>query len=221
MKFIKNIYSWGCQHPRTLIFLPIIALVSSVCFVQILDKTQIKRKKPIEYIIVHYTANNSESADAKMNAIYLRNKHAAGTHYCVDDTDVIQCTKEDMVAYAIGDAYWKGFTPKPWLLNPNGTRRVLNHNSLSYEMCLGGSRNDSIIIETTAQMVGWQLVNKGLDISRVLRHHDVTGKPCPKFFYDGLKWQQEKEDSMFNVFLGKVKHYQMIHIERKRLMKSR
>lgn len=219
MKPLTKIKNWMILHPLLTIIVPVFILIGSVSFVKVLDRTKIHRKKPIEYIIIHYTANNHEKASALMNAKYLQRTRRAGTHYCIDDSDddfgIIQCTEEHNVAYAIGDRTWKGFTPKPWLLNSNGSRRVLNHNSLSYEMCLGGNRNDTLIIDRTAQQVGWQLVNKGLDISRVLRHHDVTGKHCPRFFYDDDQWNQTKEDSMFAAFKDKVKYYQQIHLSRK------
>lgn len=227
-KIIKKYYQ---KYPKLFIIIPITALIGSVCFVQILDRTRVHRKKRIEYLVVHYTANDHENADAMMNALYLQRKRNAGAHYCIDDKPfpdgVIQTTKEDMVSYSIGDRYWSGFQPKPWLVNANGSRKVLNHNSLNFEMCLGGGRNDSITIENTAQMVGWQLVNKGLDITRVLRHHDVTGKRCPYFNYeidskgriDISKWNQIKEDSAFNVFLEKVKKYQEYHIARKEIFR--
>lgn len=215
---LKKLKLYLLSH-KMMVILPALALLGSVCFVQVLDRTKIKRKKPIEYIIIHYTANLNPRATAMLNAKYLQKKHRAGTHYCVDDNEVIQCTKEDMVAYAIGDKTWKGFSPKTWLLHPDGSRKVLNHNSLSFEMCLGGGRSDSLILDKTAQLVGWQLVNKGLDISRVLRHHDVTGKHCPKFSYNE-NWNQVKEDSSFNEFKNLVVHYQSMHLARKHFMKS-
>lgn len=203
---------------RILLIIPILAFILGVCFVSIPDKTKIKRRQPIEYIVVHYTANLNPRADARMNAYYLRNKHRAGTHYCIDDKEVIQCTPENMIAYAVGDRKWFGFIPKPWFINQNGSRKIRNANSLSFEMCLGGGRDDDKIIETTAQMIGWQLVNKGLDISRVVRHHDVSGKQCPKFNYNE-SWNQSKEDSSFAEFKKKVQYYQNIHLERKRQLR--
>lgn len=192
-------------------------------FVKILDKTKIKRNRPIEYIIVHYTANPYPTGSARQNAYYLKQKRNAGTHYCIDDEEIIQCTEEHNVAYAIGDRFWRGFNPKFWLMDSRGNRKVLNNNSLNYEMCLGPTRNDSLIIEVTAQQIGWQLVNKGLDISRVLRHHDVTGKRCPYFNYklnskgqiDINQWNQRDEDIKWKEFLEKVKFYQDIHLKRK------
>jgi N-acetylmuramoyl-L-alanine amidase CwlA len=203
------------------ILLPFLGAVS---FKQILDRTEKKRRKPIEYLVVHYTANISPTATAEMNAKYLRTKRQAGTHYCIDDKEIIQCTEEHNVAYAVGDRHWFGFFPKPWLKN-----KVYNNNSLSYEMCLGGGRNDSLIIETTAQQLGWQLVNKGfynskgeVDLGRVVRHHDVSGKYCPKFVYINPKtgqfdpnyWNQEAEDKAFWKFKQRVRYYAEIHMKR-------
>lgn len=221
MKNLKNhLLKYKYRYILGLIFL---VLILGPSFYKILDRTKIKRTKPIEYIIVHYTANPYERATARLNARYLQKKGSAGTHYCVDDAEIVQCTEENYVAYGIGDRYWRGFNPKFWLLDSRGKRKVLNHNSLHFEMCLGPTRNDSIIIETTAQQIGWQLVNKGLDISRVLRHHDVTGKRCPYFNYkldekgriDINGWDQKKEDESWRSFLAKVEKYQKSHLERK------
>jgi len=187
----------------------------SVSFYKIMDRTVKKRRDRIEFLVVHYTANPNPGADARMNATYLRNKEGAGTHYCIDDEEVVQCTDEGNVAYAVGDKKWWGFIPKPWLSN-----KIRNNNSISFEMCLGGGRNDSLIIETTAQQLGWQLVNKGLDISRVVRHYDVSGKHCPRFYYMDKCWDQAKEDRAFYLFKLKVQKYQKIHLDEKKRRKE-
>ena len=193
----------------------LLIFAGGVSFKQIFDKTIKARNTKIEYIVVHYTANLDPKADAEANAIYLRNKKSAGCHYIVDDQEIIQCTAEENVAYAVGDKKWFGFIPKPWHKN-----KITNNNSLSFEMCLGGGRNDSLIIEQTAQYVAWQMVNKGMlmiqqqevwdpiqkkkvlmyrkvpDLGRVVRHHDVSGKHCPKYYYLA-EWDQNKEDRAF------------------------
>lgn len=201
-----------------------ILLFITVSFRQILDKTVKHRTRKIEYIVIHYTANLSPNASAEMNAKYLRTKDGAGTHYCIDDREIVQCTEEHNVAYAVGDKKWYNFLPKKWLEN-----KVYNNNSLSYEMCLGGGRNDSLIIDMTAKAIGWQLVNKGfynskgeVDLGRVVRHHDVSGKYCPKFIYinpqtgqfDPNYWNKEAEDVEFWKFKIKVKFYADIHMKR-------
>jgi N-acetylmuramoyl-L-alanine amidase CwlA len=212
----QKVLRWINKYRFVILFLFIVVpLVMSVSFYRIMDKTVKKRRDRIEFLVVHYTANFNTGADARANATYLRNKESAGTHYCIDDKEIIQCTDEENVAYAVGDKKWRGFVPKPWLSN-----KIRNNNSLSFEMCLGGGRNDSLIIETTAQQLGWQLVNKGLDISRVVRHHDVTGKHCPKFFYTEKNWDQAKEDREFYLFKLKVLKYQKMHLDEKERRKA-
>lgn len=205
----KNIKNWILTHKIVMMSILLIPFVLGVSFHKILDRTVKPRKSRIEFLVVHYTANLNPGASARMNAIYLKNKRQAGTHYCIDDKEIIQCTDECNVAYAVGDRKWFGFIPKPWLHN-----KITNNNSLSFELCLGGGRNDSLIVETAAQQLGWQLVNKGLDISRVVRHHDVTGKHCPRFYYRDSKWDQAREDRAFYIFKQKVIKYQRIHLER-------
>lgn len=206
----------------------ILPIIAGISFKRIMDKTVKKRKMSIEYLVVHYTANLNPGADATANAQYLRNKERAGTHYCIDDVETVQCTDEHNVAYAVGDRKWFKFIPKPWFVNAKGGRKILNHNSLSYEMCLGGGRNDSIIIEQTAQQMGYQMVSKGFysngvpDMGRIVRHHDVTGKWCPKFNYinpitgqpDNNYWDQAKEDAAFWKFKMRVKYWAEFHLKR-------
>ncbi len=202
------------------LILVLIVFLCGVSFKKIFDKHTRKRKEAIEYIAVHYTANTHPGADAEANARYLRNKKNAGCHYAVDDQETIQCVPENEVAYAVGDKKWFGFIPKPWYKN-----KIYNENSLSYEMCLGGGRNDSLIIDQTAKYVAWQLYDKCLykgdtivvagtryvrktpDLGRVVRHHDISGKHCPRFFYNDPNWNQEKEDKEFYRFKIKVGNY--------------
>jgi len=197
------------KNLKTAFPLIIIPLLLSVSFVKILDDTVKKRNRKIEYLVVHYTANLHKNADAVANARYLQRKSHAGTHYCIDDVQTIQCTEERNVAYAVGDRKWAGFIPKFWLKG-----KITNNNSLNFEMCLGPSRNDSLIIDRTAQYIGWQLVNKGLDISHVVRHHDVSGKQCPKFNYQD-EWVQADEDRAWKDFLIIVDKYWKYHLNRK------
>lgn len=219
---VKNKHAYGL-----LIVLMIFA--GGVSFRKIMDKHTRLRKKNVEFIVIHYTANLRKGADAAANAKYLQKSERAGCHYAIDDVEVIQCVPEDHVAYAVGDKKWLGFIPKPWYDN-----KIKNENSISFEMCLGGGRNDSLIIDKTAQYVAWQLLNKSLysskvvqkdgqeyiakipDLSRVVRHHDVSGKHCPKFNYNG-EWDQAAENREFAKFKRLVENYFSRYVKPKQL----
>lgn len=217
--------------------LTIMLFFSGVSFKKIIDPDSRLRKERVEYIVVHYTANPNIGAGAAANAIYLKKKKNAGAHYIIDDNPdinegVIIGVPEDRVAYSVGDRKWLGFVPKPWHKG-----KIFNENSISFEMCLGGGRNDSLIIDRTAQFVAWQLLDKGLysgqyvqvngktfvrkvpDLGRVVRHHDVSGKQCPKFYYhDG--WDQAKEDKAFYRFKMKVDKYFRERLDYEREIKN-
>lgn len=209
-QFIKK-YRW-----TLLITLIATSSIGFASFKKILDRTVKHRTMPIEYLIVHWTANITPGADAAANAIYLQRKEAAGTHYCIDDEETFRCTEDRNVAYGVGGKPWKGFIPKPWIAG-----KVFNNNTLNFEMCFGYTRNDSVIIDKTANLVAKKLVEYGLDTTRVLRHYDVIGKPCPKFAYrDMEEWNIQKEDSLFRVFLRKVSSYYTIHTFRKEIWKK-
>jgi len=206
--------------------------LGGVSFRQILDRHTRKRKDKIEYIVIHYTANLHPKASAEMNARYLQRVRNAGCHYAIDDDEIIQCVPENQVAFTVGDRKWLGFIPKPWLKG-----KVFNENSISYEMCLGGGRDDSLIVDITAQAVAWQILNKGFfryenipvwnssekkelhvvrkvaDLGRIVRHHDVSGKQCPKFYFNE-PWNQAKEDKAFYKFKLLVDKYVRLKLER-------
>ena len=212
--------------------------IGGVSFKQILDRHTRDRKHKVEYIVVHYTANPNPGADAIMNARYLQRKREAGAHYIIDDKPdinegVIVAVPEDRVAFAVGDKKWFGFVPNPWHKG-----KIFNENSISFEMCLGGGRNDSLIIERTAMYVAWQLINKSLyssqykivdgktyvrkipDLGRVVRHHDVSGKHCPRFYYKDSAWDKAKEDRAFYIFKMKVEKYFNIRLKYERELKK-
>jgi len=225
---------------RYILGLILFIFIGGVSFKEILDRHTRPRKSKIEYIVVHYTANPHPGATAKANAKYLQRKRNAGAHYLIDDNldeneGVIIGVPEDRVAFAVGDKKWFGFVPNPWHKG-----KIFNENSLSFEMCLGGGRNDSLIIERTAMYVAWQLIDKSLyssqsivvngkvytrkvpDLGRVVRHHDVSGKQCPRFYYKDWEWNKKKEDEAFFVFKLKVQKYFDLRMKYERdLKKSR
>lgn len=58
-------------------------------------------KKEIKYLVIHYTANDGDSA--KGNANYFKEHIVeASAHYFVDDSGVIQSVPDDSVAYSVG-----------------------------------------------------------------------------------------------------------------------
>jgi N-acetylmuramoyl-L-alanine amidase CwlA len=219
-----------------LLFLIGIVIFFSNFYVKIGDLHSRVRKLRVEYVVFHYTANDNDKATAIANANYLLNKKNAGAHWIVDEKNVVEGVPENRVSYSVADNYWAGFIPKPWL-----KEKVSNGNTINYEACLRSEKFDSKIIDVMTELQSRKLVSLGLDVSRLIRHHDVTGKHCPVFYYNTktvktvtkkrwlrsdiqqkvteIFWDQKKEDKAFEEYKKivsiKMKYYKIDYADRK------
>lgn len=147
-------------------------------------------KSAIKYLVYHYTANDGDSDTG--NAHYFQNQLAkpSSAHYFVDDDSITQSVDDLQVAYAVGgnkyaDTYLTGGGKLYGV--------VTNYNSLSIEMC--DSQKDGQVMASEATMqraaeLGQALMEKyNIPIERVVRHFDVNGKYCPKYFMDNSAWE--------------------------------
>lgn len=154
-----------------------LAISSSLCYTysKVMDRHYQKGGRK-EFLVTHSCNNPHSWGTAVNNAKYLQRKYNAGAHFVIDDVDVIQTADVNWSVPAVGGKPWKGFTPKPYL-----DGKIKNANSISFEMCLGWDRNNEKIIDITAASQGYWMANLGLDPSRLVRHYDAVGKPCPFF----------------------------------------
>ncbi|MBQ9391319.1 MAG: N-acetylmuramoyl-L-alanine amidase [Lachnospiraceae bacterium] len=120
-------------------------------------------------IVVHYTANPGSSA--KDNRDYFQNlmishKTKASSHYIIGlDGEIIQCIPLDEICYASNSR---------------------NTDTIAIECCHPdetGKFNDKTY-DSLVDLVAWLCKKYGLSSSGVIRHYDVTGKACPKYFVD-------------------------------------
>lgn len=151
------------------------------------------RTQKVKYIVIHYTANNGDTAENNAD-YYANNEVGASAHYFVDEYDTVyQSVKETDTAWAVG-----------------GTKKYIhpecrNANSISIEMC-SRNRNGS---GRPATDDGWyfkpetvnnaaaltkELMRKyNIPVERVIRHYDVWGKICPAPFVNNPEqWEAFK-----------------------------
>lgn len=150
------------------------------------------RGQPIEFLVIHYTANNGDTA--RDNGRYFSD-NAVGTsaHYFVDERQAVRSVPEDYVAWHCGGSLYRHPTCR-------------NGNSIGVELC---SRRDEtgqyfFRAETVANaqtLVRDLMVRHRIPTDRVLRHYDVTGKLCPAPFVGAGK-------DAWNEFLGGLMMYQ-------------
>lgn len=139
----------------------------------------------IEWIAVHYTANDGDSDEGNAN-YFANNIVKASAHYFVDDDSITQSVPDDYVAYAVGGKKYMTGGGRLY-----GT--VTNTNSISVELC--DSFKDGIVyptektIQNAVDLVRALMKKYNIPHDHVIRHYDVNGKPCPAYWTDDAKWK--------------------------------
>lgn len=141
----------------------------------------------IKYIVIHYTAGDGDTDEN--NAKYFnRTVTQTSAHYFVDSDSITQTVPDNYVAWAVGGKKY----------NNNGGRlfeKCVNNNSISIELCddvkngviYPSAKTIQNALELTALLMKKYKVPK----ENVIRHYDVNGKPCPKYWVDDAKWKSE------------------------------
>lgn len=150
------------------------------------EKNDVSR---IKYIVVHYTGNNGDTAEANTN--YFKDEYrSASAHYFVDETEIWQCVED-------GDVAWHCGGPLQGDTHHTYHKICTNNNSIGIELCSRKDNNGNYYFEedtiANAIVLIKELMSKyNIPIDNVIRHLDVTGKVCPAPFYDDNVWQQFK-----------------------------
>ena len=138
------------------------------------------RTQPIEYIVVHYTANTGDTAQNNLD-YFARTKTGTSAHYFVDENEVCQSVQDTDVAWHCGSK------------NPRHPY-CRNANSIGVEMCNSVGSVPEAVRARTAAFVRQKMKEYGLDVNHVLRHYDATGKRCPAPWVDNpAEWMEFKK----------------------------
>lgn len=156
------------------------------------------KNKVNKYIVIHFTANNGDTALGNCKYFYDVNRNASA-HYFVDENSIYQCVKDNDVAWHCGANTYK---------HPD----CRNNNSIGIELCTRKTNNYYFKDETVTNAV-WlvkELMKKyNIPLSNVIRHYDVTGKVCPEPYVRDIKaWQNFKnrleDDNMTEAEVKKI-----------------
>lgn len=138
------------------------------------------RTQPIEYIVVHYTANKGDTAQNNLD-YFARTKTGTSAHYFVDENEVCQSVQDKDTAWHCGSDHPR----HPYCRNAN---------SIGVEMCNSVGSVPEAVRDRTAAFVRQKMKEYGLDVNHVLRHYDVTGKRCPAPWVDNpAEWMEFKK----------------------------
>ena len=126
-----------------------------------------KTLRRVNGIVIHYTANPGSTA--QNNRDYFENLKntkttSASSHFIIGlDGEIIQCIPLNEIAYASNNR---------------------NRDTISIECCHPNKSGKFSAATQTAliQLCAWLCGNYGMDTSDIIRHYDVTGKMCPKYY---------------------------------------
>lgn len=134
----------------------------------------------INNIVIHYTGNPGTSA--LQNRSYFESlkdtkERKASSHFVVGlEGEIVQCIPTWEVAYASNNRNSDTVSIETCHLKEDGRYTKGTYNSL-------------------VQLTAWLCDKFELTEEDVIRHYDVTGKICPKYFVDDEQaWQEFKED---------------------------
>ena len=179
-------YVWGWERPYT-VDLKAVEVPDWVKqeFIRknIFSRPDVSRRK-INNIVLHYVANPGSSAEGNRNyfdSLADQDSQKGGTstssHFMVGlEGEVIQCIPINEIAYA------------------NAPR---NEDTLSIEVCHPddtGKYSDATY-ESVVRLTAWLCTQLKLKSSDVVRHYDINGKLCPKYYVEHEEeWKQLRKD---------------------------
>lgn len=165
--------------------------------------------RPINYIVVHYTAGStSKAGSARNTAIMFSNPTVyASADYIVDDETIVQFNPDvkNRFCWHCGD------NKNPYSMGGKFHGKCTNANSIGIEVCSTNpnwqasdqanckkwSFTDKVVANA-AELVKYLMQTYNIPIDRVIRHYDVTGKLCPGIIGwnedsgNAKKWEQFK-----------------------------
>lgn len=134
----------------------------------------------ISGIVIHYTANPSTTAQENHDYFEgLKDSGAtyASSHFVIGlQGEIIQCIPSTEISYASNNR---------------------NYDTLSVECCHPDESGQftEATYRSLVELTAWLCKHFQVPADSVIRHYDVTGKECPKYYVDHPEaWEQFLED---------------------------
>ena len=134
----------------------------------------------VKGIVIHYTANPGTTAQQNRDyfeGLRLSRETSASSHFVIGiDGELIQCIPCNEIAYASNER---------------------NADTIAVECCIPDDTGKfaNATYGELLHLVAWLMGRYGLEIDDVIRHYDVTGKACPKYYVEyASEWDALKAD---------------------------
>lgn len=140
----------------------------------------LKPLKEVNNIVIHYVANPGTSAKNNRNYFdSLRKTHLtkASSHFIVGlEGEILQCVPLSEISYCSNNR---------------------NKDTVAIEVCHPDETGQFApeTYQSVVRLTAWLCSYYGLSAQDVIRHYDVTGKNCPKYYVEHEDaWQKLKDD---------------------------
>lgn len=154
--------------------------------------TTASANRKIEYIVIHYTAGVTSAGKSDENtAAWFASKDAkASADFIVDDNSVTQFNNDIKNRYT-----WHCGGSKYNTKGGSLYQKCTNKNSIGVEVCSNNktgkvtTANDAnwyfsdATIENLRELVIKLMSDYNIPLANVVRHYDVNGKPCPRYYW--------------------------------------
>lgn len=152
--------------------------------VELLDINEYSRQGTalpvVNGIVIHYTANPGTTAEQNRNyfqGLKDSGETYASSHFIIGiEGEIVQCIPCNEIAYASNER---------------------NSDTIAIECCIpddSGKFSDATY-QSLVHLTTWLMGRYDLTTEDVIRHYDVTGKACPKYYVENEgEWVQFKED---------------------------
>lgn len=136
----------------------------------------------VDAIVIHYTANPDTTAEQNRNyfaGLAESGENSVSSHFVIGmDGEIIQCIPCDEISYASNDR---------------------NYDTISIECCIPDETGEftEATYDSLIKLSAWLMGEYRLKKKDILRHYDITGKLCPKYYVEHEDlWEQMKTDIM-------------------------
>ncbi len=137
--------------------------------------------KKIDGVVIHYVGNPGTTAEANRNYFQSlalgTDKVYASAHFIVGlDGEVVQCIPLTEISYASNSR---------------------NDDTVAIEVCHpdDSGQFSSVTYDRAVELTAWLCHTFDLTAQDVIRHYDITGKDCPKYYVEHPEaWEQFHAD---------------------------
>lgn len=146
-----------------------------------------KKKSGNDWLVIHNMGGFNTAKDCAnyFSGPCVKEGRNVSAHYCVDEKNIIQILEDS----------WKGaHAGGPKKGQYGADRGASNSNSIGIEIADGASCDKQKAMETGIEMARYLVKKYNIPYDNVIRHFDVSGKPCPNWIMNNGKWDYFKAE---------------------------